>query len=191
MIFKSLALGGAFLIDLEKREDSRGFFSRYFCEKEYSAHGLETRWVQMNTSLTRQPGSLRGLHFQRPPKAEAKVVRCLSGAIWDVLVDLRMGSPSFGKWLGFELNDENRTMLYIPKGFAHGFQTLTDDCEMLYFHTATYQAGAEGGLNALDFRLAIKWPLGVTILSDRDRSHPMLTNEFEGFSEEHNHAKHH
>ena len=102
-----------------------------------------------------------------------------------------MGSPSFGKCLGFELNDENRTMLYIPKGFAHGFQTLTDDCEMLYFHTATYQAGAEGGLNALDFRLAIKWPLGVTILSDRDRSHPMLTNEFEGFSEEHNHAKHH
>ena len=191
MIFKPLALGGAFLIDLEKREDSRGFFSRYFCEKEYSSHGLETRWVQMNTSLTRQPGSLRGLHFQRPPKAEAKVVRCLSGAIWDVLVDLRMGSPSFGKWLGFELNDDNRTMLYIPKGFAHGFQTLTDDCEMLYFHTATYQAGAEGGLNALDFRLAIKWPLGVTILSDRDRSHPMLTNEFEGFSEEHNHAKHH
>lgn len=191
MIFKPLALGGAFLIDLEKREDSRGFFSRYFCEKEYSSHGLETRWVQMNTSLTRQPGSVRGLHFQRPPKAEAKVIRCLSGAIWDVLVDLRMGSPSFGKWLGFELNDDNRTMLYIPKGFAHGFQTLTDDCEMLYFHTATYQAGAEGGLNALDFRLAIKWPLGVTILSDRDRSHPMLTNEFEGFSEEHNHAKHH
>ena len=191
MIFKPLALGGAFLIDLEKSEDSRGFFFRYFCEKEYSSHGLETRWVQMNTSLTRQPGSLRGLHFQRPPKAEAKVVRCLSGAIWDVLVDLRMGSPSFGKWVGFELNDDNRTMLYIPKGFAHGFQTLTDDCEMLYFHTATYQAGAEGGLNALDFRLAIKWPLGVTILSDRDRSHPMLTNEFEGFSEEHNHAKHH
>lgn len=191
MIFKPLALGGAFLIDLEKREDSRGFFSRYFCEKEYSSHDLETRWVQMNTSLTRQPGSVRGLHFQRPPKAEAKVVRCLSGAIWDVLVDLRMGSPSFGKWLGFELNDDNRTMLYIPKGFAHGFQTLTDNCEMLYFHTATYQAGVEGGLNALDFRLAIKWPLGVTILSNRDRSHPMLTNEFEGFSEEHNHAKHH
>ena len=174
MIFKPLALGGAFLIDLEKREDSRGFFSRYFCEKEYSAHGLETRWVQMNTSLTRQPGSVRGLHFQRPPKAEAKVVRCLTGAIWDVLVDLRMGSPSFGKWLGFELNDDNRTMLYIPKGFAHGFQTLKPDTELLYLHTESYSPEHEGGLKYDDPTVGVNWPLPVGDLSPRDLVHPNL-----------------
>ena len=174
MIFKPLALGGAFLIDLEKREDSRGFFARYFCEKEYSSHGLETRWVQMNTSLTRQPGSLRGLHFQRPPMAEAKVVRCLSGAIWDVLVDLRMGSPSFGKWLGFELNDVNRTMLYIPKGFAHGFQTLKPDTELLYLHTESYSPEHEGGLKYDDPTVGVNWPLPVGDLSPRDLVHPNL-----------------
>ena len=134
MKFISLTLAGAYLIDLEKREDNRGFFARCFCEKEFSTQGLEIRWVQMNTSLTRQSGSIRGLHFQYPPKAELKLVRCLQGAIWDVIVDIRLNSPTFGHWYGAELNERNRRMLYVPKGFAHGFQTLGSDVEMLYFH---------------------------------------------------------
>ena len=174
MIFTSLPLDGAFRIDLEMREDARGFFARLFCVEEFAMHGLETKWVQMNTSLSRQVGTLRGLHFQRPPTAEAKLVRCLRGAVFDVMVDLRAGSPSFGGWEGMELTEKNRSMAYLPRGFAHGFQTLTPNSELIYLHSAPYSAAHEGGLHYADSRLAISWPLTVTQLSPRDAAHPTL-----------------
>ncbi len=176
MLFTPLALAGAFRIDLEKREDARGFFARLFCVEEFRAHGLESSWAQMNTSMSRSPGTLRGLHFQRPPMAEAKVVRCFRGAVFDVIVDLRAGSPTFGTWDSLELTQDNRSMVYVPKGFAHGFQTLEPDTELLYFHSAPYSAAHEGGLHHGDPALAIKWPRSVTEISARDASHPTLAS---------------
>ncbi|MBX9615695.1 MAG: dTDP-4-dehydrorhamnose 3,5-epimerase family protein [Caulobacteraceae bacterium] len=175
MIFTPLPLVGAFRIDLDRREDSRGFFARMVCETEFAAHGLNTRWVQMNTSLTGEAGSVRGLHFQRPPMAEVKLVKCVAGAILDVIVDLRAGSGTFGHWHGVELSAENRTMIYVPEGFAHGFQTLTSDCELIYLHSCAYSASHEGGLRHDDPALAIGWPLPVSGLSPRDAAHPLLT----------------
>ncbi len=174
MIFTPLKLSGAYRIDLEKREDERGFFARLFCVEEFAALGLETAWAQMNTSLTRTTGSVRGLHFQRPPMAEVKVVRCLRGAAFDVMVDLRAGSPSFGQWDAVELTPENRSMVYIPHGFAHGFQTLAPDTELLYFHSAAYSAAHEGGVHHADPALGIRWPLAIAEISPRDRALPPL-----------------
>ena len=174
MIFTPLALHGAYRIDLEKREDSRGFFARLFCAEAFAAQGLATQFAQINTSFSRVPGTLRGLHFQRPPQAEAKLVRCLSGAIFDVIVDLRLGSPSFGKWAAEHLTAENRGMIYVPPGFAHGFQTLATGTELLYFHSTAYSAAHEGGLHHADPALAIPWPRAVAELSARDAAHPSL-----------------
>ena len=174
MRFTPLPLAGAYLIDLEKKEDERGFFARYFCENEFAKQGLFTRWVQMNTSLSREKGTLRGLHFQRPPKAEAKVVRCLRGAIWDVIVDLREGYQTFGLWYGAELNDQNRTMIYVPKGFAHGFQTLTENVELLYLHSEFYSPEHDSGISAQDPELAIPWPEPIKKVSTRDLGFPTI-----------------
>lgn len=174
MRFSPLPLSGAFRVELEPRGDKRGFFARLFCADEFAAHGLETGFVQCNTSLSEMAGTIRGMHFQRPPKAEAKLVRCLSGAIFDVIVDLRAGSPTFGRWHGERLDDENRSMLYVPKGFAHGFQTLTDGVEMFYFHSERYSASDEGGLRWDDPVVAIDWPLAVTEQSERDAKFPGL-----------------
>lgn len=174
MIFTPLGLDGAYRIDLNKKIDDRGFFARYYCETEFASHGLETKWVQMNTTLTKTRGAIRGLHFQRIPKAEAKVVRCLRGGIWDVIVDLRSGSSSFGKWLSIELNEDNRSMLYIPKGFAHGFQTLTDETELLYMHSEFYSAEHEGGVRYDDPELRINWPIAILDISERDKKHPSI-----------------
>jgi dTDP-4-dehydrorhamnose 3,5-epimerase len=174
MIFTPLSLAGAFRIDLDRREDARGFFARLFCAKEFANHGLTTTWVQCNTSLSRTEGTLRGLHFQRPPMAEVKMVRCLKGAIFDVMVDLRAGSPSFGHWTALELTAENRSMAYIPEGFAHGFQTLSPETELLYFHSQVYSPAHEGGLRHDDPRLGIQWPRPVADLSPRDAEHPGL-----------------
>lgn len=175
MIFTPLPLAGAFRIDLDRREDGRGFFARMVCETEFAHHGLNTGWVQMNTSLTHQVGSVRGLHFQRPPMAEVKLVKCVSGAIFDVIVDLRAGSPTFGQGYGTELSATNRSMMYVPEGFAHGFQTLTPECELIYLHSCAYSALHEGGLRHDDPALAIRWPLSVSTLSPRDAAHPLLT----------------
>lgn len=175
MIFTPLPLLDAFRIELDKREDERGFFARVFCETEFAAHGLNTRWVQMNTSLTRRVGSIRGLHFQRPPAAEVKLIKCLVGAIFDVIVDLRAGSATFGQWTGIQLSAANRSMIYVPKGFAHGFQALTEDVELLYMHSDAYSGPDEGGVRYDDPALAIHWPLPVTYLSPRDAGHPVLT----------------
>jgi len=174
MKFTPLHLSGAYKIDLEKREDSRGFFARQFCQQEFENRALNTNWVQMNISYNVQIGTVRGLHFQRPNKAEAKMVRCLRGAIFDVIVDLRQNSKSFQKWYGTELSEDNRSLLYIPKGFAHGFQTLRPETELLYWHSEFYSPEHEGGLNPQCEALNIKWPLAVSEMSSRDKSFPSL-----------------
>jgi len=174
MIFTPLSLPGAFRIDLERRADARGFFARLFCAREFAEHGLATVWVQSNISFNRAEGTVRGLHFQRAPAAEAKLVRCLRGAIHDVIVDLRAGSPSFGQWTALDLDAEERAMVYVPPGFAHGFQTLRPDTELLYLHSEFYSPEHEGGLAHDDPRLGIPWPRPVTGLSPRDAAFPTL-----------------
>jgi dTDP-4-dehydrorhamnose 3,5-epimerase len=174
MIFTDLPLPGAVLIDLEKIEDHRGFFARSFCAETFAARGLASRFVQMNTSFTAARGALRGMHFQRPPAAETKMVRCLRGAVFDVIVDLRAGSRTYGAWTGVELSAENRTMIHIPRGFAHGFQTLTEDAELLYWHDTAYAPGHEGGLHHACPDVGIAWPLPIAEMSARDAALPRL-----------------
>ena len=175
MIFTSLQLKGAYIINLDKKEDKRGFFARLYCREEFEKQGLITNLVQMNTTLSREKGTIRGLHFQNLPKAEVRIVRCLRGKIWDVIVDIRAKSPTYGQWYGKELNEENRTMMYVPKGFAHGFQTLIDNVELLYLHSEFYSKEHEGGLLYADKTVNIDWPLPVSEISERDKVHPMLS----------------
>lgn len=160
--------------------DSRGYLERLFCAEELQALASGRHIAQINHTLTASHGTVRGMHFQRPPHAEIKFVSCLRGEVFDVAVDLRHNSPTFLRWHAEVLSADNHKSLVIPEGFAHGFQTLTDDCEMLYFHTAAYRPGAEGGLNAQDPRLAIQWPLPVSVLSPRDAAHPLLADDFTG-----------
>lgn len=180
MQFDKTTLPGAHLIRPVPAHDERGFFARSFCVREFAEHGLETAFVQHSTSYNIKRGTLRGMHFQRPPHDEVKLVRCLSGAIWDVIVDLRPGSASFGRWQGFELTAQNRHQLYIPKGFAHGFQTLVDDTEVGYLISAFYAPGAACGVRHDDPALAIAWPLPPVAMSERDRSWPDLAAISEG-----------
>jgi dTDP-4-dehydrorhamnose 3,5-epimerase len=168
MKFKETKLKGNYLVDLELKEDNRGFFARYFCEKEFSLHGLNITWVQINNSLTKSIGTLRGLHFQREPNAEIKLVRCLKGAIWDVVVDLRHNSKTYGDWFGAKLSDQNRTMMYVPKGFAHGFISLEENSEILYLVSNFYSPELEGTLLATDNKVGIDWPVKPEIISDKD-----------------------
>ncbi|MBZ0067404.1 MAG: dTDP-4-dehydrorhamnose 3,5-epimerase [Thiobacillus sp.] len=160
--------------------DSRGYLERLFCSEELQALAPGRHIAQINHTFTAARGTVRGMHFQRPPHAEIKFVSCLRGEVFDVAVDLRDNSPTFLRWHAEVLSADNHKTLVIPEGFAHGFQTLTDNCEMLYFHTAIYQPEAEDGLNAQDPRLAIQWPLPVTGLSPRDAAHPPLDNGFAG-----------
>jgi dTDP-4-dehydrorhamnose 3,5-epimerase len=176
MIFAPLPLSGAFEIGLERRGDARGFFARFFCAEEFAAHGLNTGWVQMNLSFSTAAGTLRGMHFQRAPAAEVKLVRCLRGRAQDVIVDMRAGSDSFGHHCAVTLDADARNAIYIPTGFAHGFQTLTDETELQYFHSAAYAPDCEGGVNPLDPALAIDWPLPPVEVSDRDRALPLLAD---------------
>lgn len=178
MRFTELPLAGAFLVELERRGDDRGFLARTFCAEEFAALGLAKQWAQCNMSFSAKVGTLRGLHFQRPPMAETKLVRCTRGAIFDVIVDLRIGSATYGQWHGERLDDVGRRMICVPEGFAHGFQALSDHVEMLYFHSAPYSAQHEGGLRWDDPTLSIPWPLRVTDMSVRDRGFPYL-NELE------------
>ena len=174
MIFTSLQLEGSYLINLDKKEDSRGFFSRFYCKEEFKNHGLDSTLVEINTSQTIQKGTVRGMHFQYPPKAQTRVVRCLRGAIWDVIVDLRQDSLSYGQWFGSELNAENRSMMYVPKGFAHGFQTLSNEVEMLYLHSEFFSPTHEGSLIYDDPIVGIHWPLPISEISNRDATNPFL-----------------
>lgn len=172
MKFVETPLAGAYTIELEKREDERGFFARFYCEREFGEQGLETRFVQINNSLSRDIGTLRGMHYQLEPEAEVKVVRALSGSLYDVILDLRRGSPTFGKSFGAELTGENRRMMYVPRGFAHGFLTLEADTEALYLVSAFYAPKEERGVRWNDPRFGIEWPSEPQVVSDKDRSHP-------------------
>jgi dTDP-4-dehydrorhamnose 3,5-epimerase len=169
-----LSLSGAHRVELTPHGDARGFFARTFACEVFEAAGLPTQWPHMNLSFTAQTHSVRGLHFQRPPCADAKIVRCIRGAIFDVIVDLRQGSPGFGRWHGEELSAGNRTALYIPPGFAHGFQTLQPETEILYMHSDVYAPDLEGGVSVTDPGLGIGWPHPVQGLSDRDAALPDL-----------------
>ena len=160
--------------------DSRGYLERLFCNEELQVLTSNKHIVQINHTLTASRGTVRGMHFQLPPHAEIKFISCLRGEVFDVAIDLRHNSPTFLRWHAELLSADNHKTLVIPEGFAHGFQTLTDDCEMLYFHTAAYQPDAERGVNARDPRLAIQWPLPVAGLSPRDAAHPMLDDNFTG-----------
>lgn len=173
-------IAGLHVIQRKPIGDSRGHLERLFCAEELQTCIPGKHIVQINHTLTATCGTVRGMHFQHPPHAEIKFVSCLRGEVFDVAVDLRHNSPTFLRWHAERLSADNHQTLVIPEGFAHGFQTLTDDCEMLYFHTAAYQPGAEGGLNAQDPRLAIQWPLPVVGLSPRDTAHPFLSNAFSG-----------
>jgi dTDP-4-dehydrorhamnose 3,5-epimerase len=175
-----LPLHGLVRVQRQPLQDARGLFERMFCADELAAAGWTQPIAQINHSLTRQRGSVRGLHYQRPPHAEMKLVSCLRGEVWDVAVDLRAGSPTFLQWHAEPLSPDNACALLIPPGFAHGFQALTEDAELLYLHSAAYAPGAEAGLNPLDPRLALPWPLPVGEMSERDRSHALLTASFEG-----------
>lgn len=172
MIFQETVLKGAYVIEPELKEDERGFFARTWCQREFSEYGLNTSLAQCNISFNKKKGTLRGMHFQRPPYDESKLVRCTMGAIYDVIIDLRHGSTTFKKWFAIELNADNRRMLYIPEGFAHGFITLTDNTEVFYQMSQFYNPEYADGVRWDDPVFNIKWPIDVTIISDRDRSYP-------------------
>ena len=180
MIFTETPLKGSYVIDLEPFTDERGWFARTFSKDEFQKIGHNKEWLQLNHSYTKERGILRGLHYQFPPFSEIKLVRCIRGKVFDVIVDIRKESPTFLKWFGVELNDSEMKMLYIPEGFAHGFQALSDDCELIYMHTEFYQPGHEGGIKYNDKLVNIQWPEGITVISNRDESHPALNENFKG-----------
>ena len=174
MRFEPTPLAGACVIDLAPHGDARGTFARCFCKREFAAHGLNGDIAQANMSYSARAGTLRGLHWQHPPAAEAKLVRCISGAIWDVIVDLRTGSPTYLKSHGVALNAQNRRALYVPEGFAHGFLTLSDATEILYMVTAFHAPEAEDGLRYDDPALGIDWPGEITTISEKDAAWPLI-----------------
>jgi len=180
MIFTETKLAGSYIIEPEPRLDDRGWFARYFCKEEFEKIGHTKEWVQMNHSFTNFKGSIRGMHFQVAPYKEIKMLRCIAGAVYDVIIDLRKDSATFLEWTGVELSAANRKMLYIPEGFAHGFQCLEDNCELTYHHSAFYQPGAEAGIRYNDPLINIEWPLPLTVISPRDEQHPLLDNNFKG-----------
>lgn len=172
MRFIPTALADAYLIEPELISDERGFFARTYCQNEFAAKGLKTDSVQCNISCNKIRGTLRGMHFQRQPNAEAKLVRCTAGAIYDAIIDLRQGSRTFSKWAAFELTALNRKALYIPEGFAHGFQTLEDDTEVLYQMFNFFAPESAWGVRWNDPAFQIEWPLNISIMSDKDRAYP-------------------
>jgi dTDP-4-dehydrorhamnose 3,5-epimerase len=180
MIFEPAPLAGTYVVGLEPFSDERGWFARFFCKNEFLQIGHHQEWVQMNHSQTLEKGTLRGMHFQFPPHGEVKLVRCISGAVYDVVIDLRRGSSSFLNWFGIELSAANNKMLYIPEGFAHGFQSLQDDCGLIYMHTQFYSPQVEGGIRYNDPLLGINWPLPISQISQRDAGHPFLDEKFKG-----------
>ena len=180
--FISTPLAGLTLVQRKAIEDQRGFLSRFYCADEFREAGLNKPIAQINHTLTRNKGAVRGLHFQYPPHAETKLVSCLHGEIFDVAVDLRCGSPTFLHWHGVILSAQNRQSLLIPEGFAHGFQALTGDCELIYLHTAAYCPEAEGAFYVGDPRLGIAWPLAITEISERDRKHKLIEQGFQGIA---------
>ena len=180
MRFIPLSLKDAYIIEQEPRGDERGRHTRSFCARELTQIGHIKPIVNVNLSYSQKKGTIRGLHFQNPPDCEVKFVQCLRGAIWDCIVDIRKDSPTFLKWENVELTEGNFRMIYVPEGFAHGFQSLCDDVELLYFHTNFYAPHNESGLRFNDPMLNITWPSEVTQVSERDNGHKLLDDTFEG-----------
>lgn len=172
MHFTKTPLDSAYIIDLDKKGDERGFFARFFCTKEFKGIGLDENFVQVNNSLSAFKGTLRGMHYQLYPKAESKLVRCIKGSLYDVILDLRKDSPTFGQSYGCELTAENRRMMYVPKGFAHGFITLQDDTEALYLVSEFYSPQMERGIRWDDPAFKIAWPIEPKTVSNKDSEHP-------------------
>ena len=180
MNFTATPLHGLWVVETVPRGDARGRLTRLSCERSLQTMHPGLHFRQVNLSYSAERGTVRGMHFQRAPAAEVKLVRCLRGRVFDVAVDLRAGSSTFGHWHGVELAADNERQLLIPEGFAHGFQTLTDDVELLYQHSADYEPTCEDGVRHDDPALAIAWPLPVTVLSERDRSHRLIDAQFQG-----------
>lgn len=175
-------IGGLKTIERSRLADERGFLSRMFCSDELHAAGWRKPIAQINQTVTRAAGAVRGMHFQNPPHAEMKLVNCVRGEVWDVAVDLREGSSTFLKWFGVQLSAQNGRALLIPEGFAHGFQALAADSELIYFHSAAYNAASEGALQVHEPRVAIQWPRPIAEISARDQAHPMLPASFQGIA---------
>jgi dTDP-4-dehydrorhamnose 3,5-epimerase len=172
MIFTETKLKGAFVLEIKKIEDERGFFGRSFCKKEMEAHGLNGNILQANVSLSKKKGTLRGMHYQLDPYQESKLIRCVRGAIFDVIIDLRKNSETYKQWFGVKLTPDNYKMLYCPEDFAHGFITLEDNSEVYYNVTQFYTPGAEAGIRWNDPAFNINWPIDPRVISDKDSSHP-------------------
>ncbi|MBS1921743.1 MAG: dTDP-4-dehydrorhamnose 3,5-epimerase [Bacteroidetes bacterium] len=180
MIFNPLSLSGAFTIDVQPFQDNRGFFTRTFCENEFSGQGLVTHFVQANHSGTKGKGVVRGMHFQFPPHGEVKLVKCVQGVIFDVIIDVRAGSSTFLQWYGAELSAENKRMMYVPVGFAHGFQSLSEYSEITYMVSSFYNKESESGIRYDDPLVKINWPLPVSLVSDKDLKIPLVDEKFQG-----------
>ena len=178
--FKKLDMDGLYLVDRVLLGDDRGFLSRIWCSNEIKEAGWKKNIAQINHTYNQQCGTVRGLHFQKKPHQEKKLVTCIRGTIWDVVVDLRSNSPTFLNWHSEELSDKNNKALMIPEGFAHGYQTLTDDVEILYCHSEFFHETSEGGLNPQDPELSIDWPLTISSISSRDLNHPLISKTFKG-----------
>lgn len=180
MIFHATRLSGAFIVEMEQRGDDRGFFARNFCRKEFEAHRLNAEIQQVNIGFNKHRRTLRGLHYQVSPYAETKVVRCTNGALYDVILDLRPASPTYRQWMGVELTAENRLMLYVPEGFAHGYLTLRDNTEVLYFVSEFYAPGAERGIRWNDPAFDIVWPeKDDLVISEKDKNWPDWASEID------------
>ena len=177
MLFKETRLKGSYVIDLEKREDPRGFFARAWCKKEFEAKNLAADCVQANISYNKKAGTLRGMHYQLPPHEEVKLVRCVRGAIYDVIVDLRSGSPTYCGWVGVKLSAQNYKMLYVPKGFAHGYVALEDDSDVFYLVSEFYTPNSERGVRYDDPAFGIEWPVPVSVVSEKDAGWPKFVKD--------------
>lgn len=180
MIYHQIPLQGAYIFDLEPFRDQRGFFVRTYCKNEFSAIGHSKEFVQCNHSMTKDKGTLRGLHYQVPPSAEIKLVRCISGEVFDVIVDLRKGSKTFLKYFGVVLSEKNFKMIYVPEGFAHGFQTLKNNTQMIYHHTAFYSPEHETGIRYNDPSIRINWPLEPKNLTEKDQNYSLIDKNYKG-----------
>lgn len=180
MTFTETPLKGSYIIGITPWGDNRGWFARTYCKNEFEQIGHTKEWVQLNHSFSAKKGTIRGMHYQLPPHSEIKMIRCIAGAVYDVIVDIRKGSPTFLQSFGAELSAENKNMMYIPAGFAHGFQALTDNAELIYHHAEFYTPAAEAGLLYNDPALNIQWPLPVSEMSERDQRHPIIDSTFKG-----------
>jgi dTDP-4-dehydrorhamnose 3,5-epimerase len=182
MKFLETPLNGAYMIELEPFIDDRGYFERLFCKNELKEINFSREIAQINHSLSRAKGTVRGMHYQLPPNAETKIIKSLRGSVYDVIIDLRKNSPTFLNWFGVTLSADNMKMIFVPEGFAHGFQTLEDNSELLYFHSELYTPRNERAIRYNDPLIDIKWPLDATDISDKDKKHPLLDNTFQGVS---------